>query len=131
MAAQRPLTHLTHAVSAARSALVPAGVFSLFINALALVSPLYMLQVYDRVLSSRNFMTLLFLTLIAVFLYFVYGSLEALRSRVLVRGGARFENVLRTPLFESTFAAMLGLKNGTAEAQPFRDADTVREFVTG
>ena len=131
MAVQRPLTPLNHAVSAARSALIPAGIFSLFINALALVSPLYMLQVYDRVLSSRNLMTLLFLTIIAVFLYLVYGSLEAMRSRVLVRGGARFENVLRTPLFETTFAAMLGRKSGTVEAQPFRDADMVREFVTG
>jgi ATP-binding cassette, subfamily C, type I secretion system permease/ATPase len=131
MAVQRPLTPLNHAVAATRSALIPAGIFSLFINALALVSPLYMLQVYDRVLSSRNLMTLLFLTIIAVFLYLVYGSLEALRSRVLVRGGARFENVLRAPLFETAFAAMLGRKGGAAEAQPFRDADTVREFVTG
>jgi PrtD family type I secretion system ABC transporter len=131
MAVQRPLTPLNHAVSAARSALIPAGIFSLFINMLALISPLYMLQVYDRVLSSRNLMTLLFLTIIAVFLYLVYGSLEGLRSRVLVRGGARFENVLRTPLFETTFAAMLGRKSGTVEAQPFRDADMVREFVTG
>jgi len=131
MAAQRPLTPLNHAVSAARSALIPAGVFSLFINALALVSPLYMLQVYDRVLSSRNLMTLLFLTLLAIFLYLVYGALEALRSRVLVRGGARFENMLRTPLFETTFEAMLGRKTGSAEAQPFRDADAVREFFTG
>src|SRR5271157_4399231 len=131
MAAQRPLTPLNHAVTAARSTLIPAGVFSLFINALALVSPLYMLQVYDRVLGSRNMMTLLFLTVIAVFLYCVYGSLEALRSRVLVRGGARIENVLRTPLFDSAFAAMLGRKSGTGESQPFRDADTVREFITG
>ena len=131
MAPQRQLTPLNHAVSAARSALIPAGVFSLFINALALVSPIYMLQVYDRVLSSRNLMTLLFLTLLAMFLYLVYGSLEALRSRVLVRGGARFENVLRAPLFETTFAAMLGRKGGTVEAQPFRDADMVREFLTG
>ena len=131
MPAQRPLTPLNHAVSAARAALIPAGVFSLFINILALVSPLYMLQVYDRVLSSRNVMTLLFLTLIAVFLYFVYGTLEALRSRVLVRGGARFENVLRTPLFKTAFAVSLGRKSGSIEAQPFRDADTVREFFTG
>ena len=69
MAVQRPLTPLNHAVSATRSALIPAGIFSLFINALALVSPLYMLQVYDRVLSSRNLMTLLFLTILAVFLF--------------------------------------------------------------
>jgi PrtD family type I secretion system ABC transporter len=128
---QRSLTPLNHAVSATRSALIPAGIFSLFINLLALVSPLYMLQVYDRVLSSRNVTTLVFLTVIAVFLYFVYGSLEALRSRILVRGGARFENVLRTPLFETTFTATLGRKSGTLEAQPFRDADTVREFFTG
>jgi ATP-binding cassette subfamily C protein RsaD len=131
MAAQPNLTPLNHAVTAARSALVPAGIFSLFINSLALVSPIYMLQVYDRVLSSRNLMTLTFLTVIAVFLYVVYGSLEALRSRVLVRGSARFENVLRTPLFETTFAASLGRKSGTGESQPFRDADTVREFITG
>jgi ATP-binding cassette subfamily C protein RsaD len=131
MAAQPNLTQLNHAVTAARSALVPAGIFSLFINSLALVSPLYMLQVYDRVLSSRNLMTLIFLTVIAVFLYVVYGSLEALRSRVLVRGSARFENVLRTPLFETTFAASLGRKSGTGESQPFRDADSVREFITG
>ena len=131
MAAERRLTPLNHAVYATQSALVPAGIFSLFINALALVSPLYMLQVYDRVLSSRNLMTLLFLTLLAVFLYFVYGSLEGLRSRVLVRGGRRFENVLRTPLFDTTFSAMLGRKSGAVDAQPFRDADTVREFMTG
>jgi PrtD family type I secretion system ABC transporter len=131
MAAQRPLTPLNHAVSAARSALIPAGIFSLFINALALVSPLYMLQVYDRVLSSRNLMTLLFLTILAIFLYLIYGSLEGLRSRVLVRGGARFENVIRAPLFETAFAAMLGRKSGAAESQPFRDADSVREFIGG
>jgi ATP-binding cassette, subfamily C, type I secretion system permease/ATPase len=130
MAAQLRLTPLNHAISAARSALIPAGIFSICVNALALVSPIYMLQVYDRVLSSRNLMTLLFLTIIAVFLYIVYGSLEALRSRVLIRGGARFENVLRTPLFETTFSAMLGRIAGSG-AQPFRDADTVREFLTG
>src|SRR3982074_1088612 len=122
MAAQRPLTPLNHAISAARSALIPAAVFSLFINALALVSPIYMLQVYDRVLSSRNMMTLLFLTLLAMFLYLVYGIVEACLSWVWVPGGGVFENVLRAPLFETPFAAMLGGRGGTVEAQPFRDA---------
>jgi PrtD family type I secretion system ABC transporter len=131
MAVQRPLTPLNYAISAARSALIPAGIFSLFINSLALVSPLYMLQVYDRVLGSRNLMTLLFLTIIAVFLYIVYGSLEGLRARVLVRGGARFENFLRASLFETTFKAMVRRKGASVEAQPFRDADSVREFITG
>src|SRR5262249_38142971 len=131
MAAVRNPTPLNDAVKAARAALVPAGVFSLFINLLALVSPLYMLQVYDRGLGSRNEWTLVFLTIIAVFLYLVYGSLEALRARVLVRGGARFENVLRSPLFEASFMATLGRRNGAGDSQAFRDGDTVREFLTG
>src|SRR5262249_22045429 len=131
MAAIRNPTPLNEAVKTARAALVPTAIFSLFMNLLALVSPLYMLQVYDRVLASRNEWTLVFLTVIAVFLYLVYGSLEALRSRVLVRGGARFENVLRGPLFEASFMATLGRRSGAADAQAFRDADMVREFVTG
>jgi len=131
MSAVRTPTPLNEAIKAARPALIPAAVFSLFINLLALVSPLYMLQVYDRVLSSRNEWTLLFLTLIAVFLYIVYGALEAMRSRVMVRGGAQFESVLRSFLFEASFAAMLGRRTGTGESQAFRDADNVREFLTG
>src|SRR5262249_11319714 len=131
MAAVRSPTPLNDAVKAARAALVPTAIFSLFINLLALVSPLYMLQVYDRVLGSRNEWTLVLLTVIAVFLFLVYGSLEALRSRVLIRGGGRFENMLRGPLFEASFMATLGRRSGAGDAQAFRDADVVREFLTG
>ncbi len=66
---------------------VTAIVFSLFINLLLFTSPLYMLQIYDRVITSRNETTLLVLTLIAAFCIFVYAILEMLRSRVLVRAG--------------------------------------------
>src|SRR5258707_12915587 len=100
MAAVRSPTPLNDAVKAARAALVPTAIFSLFINLLALVSPLYMLQVYDRGLGSRNEWTLVFLTVIAVFLCLVYGSLNAWRAWVWVRGGARFEDRLRSPPFE-------------------------------
>ena len=129
--AAKQRTPLDDAIKAIRSAIVPAAVFGLFINILALVAPLYMLQVYDRVLGSRNHGTLLFLTLIAIFLFAVSGILESLRSRVLIRGGVRFENELRSPLFRSALTAVLRSKAGTAESQPFRDADTVREFLTG
>lgn len=124
-------TPLDNAIKAIRPAIVPAAVFGLFINLLALVAPLYMLQVYDRVLASRNHGTLLFLTLIAAFLFVIYGVLESLRSRVLIRGGVRFENELRGPLFGSSLNSVLRSKAGMAESQPFRDADTVREFLTG
>jgi len=65
----------------------------MFINILALVSPIYMLQVYDRVLTSRNSLTLLFITLIVIFLFVVYAALEILRTQVLVRGASDLTQV--------------------------------------
>ena len=111
MAAPNSPTPLNEAVKAIRPAVVPAAVFSLFINLLALVSPLYMLQVYDRVMASRNMMTLLLLTAIAAFLYIVYGMLESLRTRVLVRGG-RTEPA--SPLPGPTETTVLGRSSGAA-----------------
>ena len=123
-------TPLNVALKAARPAILIAAFFSLFINVLALVSPLYMLQIYDRVLSSRNVSTLIFLTLIALFLFIVYGLLEGLRTQILVRGGIRFENSLRSKIFSAVLSGALGSRAG-AEVQAFRDADSIREFLTG
>lgn len=122
-------TPLDEALKTARPAILSAIVFSMFINILALVSPLYMMQVYDRVLSSRNTFTLLVITLVAVFLFIIYGFLEALRTQVLVRGGVRFDERLRGVLFEGVLKQTL--RNQPQSAQAFRDADGVREFVTG
>lgn len=122
-------TILDQAVVAMRPALIAAMVFSFFINILALVSPLYMLQVYDRVLSSRNVSTLVVLTLIVVFLFLVYGALEALRTQVLVRGGLKFDAMARDPIFKSVLDSTLN-KRGSG-GQAFRDMDSVREFMTG
>jgi|ERR1700687_12633 len=123
-------TPLNVAISAARPAIVVAAVFSLFINVLALVSPLYMLQIYDRVLTSRNESTLIFLTLIVVFLLLVYAALEHCRTQVLLRGGVRYDEVLQEPLFASVLLARLRRGSGN-DAQAVRDADSVREFLTG
>nr|AAO73518.1 RsaD [Caulobacter vibrioides] len=116
------------AVVAMRPALIAAMVFSFFINILALVSPLYMLQVYDRVLSSRNVATLVVLTLICVFLFIVYGLLEALRTQVLVRGGLKFDALTRDPVFKSVLDSTLNSRGSGGQA--FRDMDQVREFLT-
>ena len=67
------------------SALWATFVLSLFINASMLVSPLYSMQVYDRVLTSRNLGTLTLLTIIVVAFLALYGLLEYARSGVLVR----------------------------------------------
>jgi ATP-binding cassette subfamily C protein RsaD len=112
-----------------RPAIVVAIFFSLFINVLALVSPIYMLQIYDRVLSSKNVMTLLFITVIAVFLFIVYAMLEALRTQVLVRAGIRFDGEVRGPVFKSVLEGTLTGRGSGPQA--FRDVDIIREFMTG
>jgi ATP-binding cassette subfamily C protein RsaD len=112
-----------------RPAIAIAITFSLFINMLALVSPLYMLQVYDRVLASRSEFTLLFITLIAIFLFVIYSALEVLRTRLLVRAGIRFDGDLRASVFKSVLDSTLSRRG--SGAQSFRDVDQVREFMTG
>jgi len=105
-------------------------VFSFFINLLMLVAPLYMLQVYDRVLSSRNETTLIMLTIIAAGLLVVFGLLELIRSRVLVRIGWKLDEKLNADVFKAVFARSV-MKGGGGNSQSLRDLDSVREFLTG
>lgn len=107
-----------------------AGLFSFCINLLMLVSPLFMLQVYDRVLASRSGMTLLMLALLAVALLGVMGLLDMLRSRLLVRTAKKIDNLTNDALFEGVFKAAI-FKPGLAGGQYFRDMESVRQFMTG
>src|SRR4051794_41979903 len=79
------------ALATCRSAFFMTAAFSAFINLLMLVSPLYMMQVYDRVLHSHSEATLLMLTLITVGLLGAMSLLEIIRSRILVRIGGRVD----------------------------------------
>ena len=121
---------LQRAFRLARPAFVTAIVFSFFINLLVFVSPLYMLQIYDRVISSRNPYTLLMLTLIAAFLLIVYATLEKVRSAVLVRVGLLFDAETRSELFEKVLRGSLK-QPGIAHYTVLRELDTLREFMTG
>ena len=111
MATQTIKTHnrspLTQALKACYPALGTTFVLSMFINAAMLASPLYSMQVYDRVLTSRNVSTLVMLTLIVGVFLILYGILEFTRSGVLARAGVRFESALRRPLFETMMKAEL------------------------
>ena len=104
--------------------------FSFFINMLLLVSPLYMLQIYDRVITSRNVTTLLSLTVLAAILIGVYAALETLRSRLLVRAGLLIDQKIAEPVFNAVHRGNLR-QPGANHAQALRDVDTVREFLTG
>ncbi|MGQ3674124.1 type I secretion system permease/ATPase [Xanthobacter sp. TB0139] len=127
---QKARTALDAALQLTRPAFITAIVFSFFINLLGLTGPLYMMQVYDRVLSSRNITTLVVLTLIIAFLYLIWAALESLRSRVLVRAGVKFDEVASPPMFVAVQRMSL-LNPSAGSAQALRDTDTVREFYTG
>jgi len=78
-----------------------AAIFSMFANILMLTGPLYMLQVYDRVLSSRSVATLLALSTIVAFLFLVMGVLDYTRARILARAGANFQSRLDRRVFDA------------------------------
>lgn len=121
---------LDAALRAARPAIFTAVFFSLFINVLGLVGPLYMMQVYDRVLSSRNVTTLLLLTLIVAILFATAAVLETVRTRLLVRGGIAFDSEVKTEAFDAVQRATIQHPS-QGHTQILRDVDTVREFFTG
>ena len=127
---KKPDTPLEVAIREMRPGLGVAMFFSLFINVLMFVGPMYMLQVYDRVLTSRSEATLVSLTVIAALLLILYAFLEFIRSRVLVRCGKLFDEQLGEKLFNAVFKGALRLPQG-GHAQAMRDMDTVREFFTG
>ena len=76
------------------------GIFSFFANMLMLTGPLYMLQVYDRVLGSRSLETLIALTILVAFLYGIMGLLDYARGRIMGRVAARFQARLERRVFD-------------------------------
>ncbi|MCF8003119.1 MAG: type I secretion system permease/ATPase [Chromatiaceae bacterium] len=127
---RRPPDELREVLATSRGSFIFAGIFSLFINLLMLLPALYMLQLYDRVLSSRSESTLLALTLLVVALYAVLGLLEMVRSHLLVRISAKLDMSLNTRLFNAMFDA--GLRQGRGNgAQPLQDLTSLRQFLTG
>lgn len=113
-----------------RRSFIYVGTFSLFINLLMLVPPLYMLQVYDRVITTRSQETLLMLTLVVVFLFVVMGGLELMRSRILVRIGNKLDVQISQRLYSAMFKRSL-MMPGKPSAQPLNDLTTLRQFLSG
>ncbi len=113
-----------------RNAFITVAIFSGFLNVLMLAPSLYMLQVYDRVLGSRNETTLWVLTLLLIGVYVFMGMLEAIRTWVLVRVGARLDATLNERVFNASFERSLA-QAGSNAAQPMHDLNTVRQTLTG
>ncbi len=126
----RQKTTLQNAYGRFRATFIATIVFSFFVNLLMFVGPLYMLQIYDRVLSSRNENTLYAISLIAVGLLLSYGLLEFTRSKLLVRAGLQFDDVLANPVF-SRVVRQQTAQPGSGAQVALTDIDRVREFMTG
>ncbi len=122
-------TVLEQAVRRMRRSFYVIGFFSFFINLLMLTAPLYMLQIYDRVLSSGSQSTLVALTVLAVGMMVVMGGLEVIRSRILVRIGTRLDQQLSEHVFTATFERSLGAAQ-IDRGQALRDLEAVRQFLT-
>jgi ATP-binding cassette subfamily C exporter for protease/lipase len=113
-----------------KSTFYTVGTFSAIINLLMLAPSLYMLQVYDRVLGSRNEITLLMLSLLIIGAYIFMGALELIRSFVLVRVGAQFDMVLNKRIYTAAFEQNLKQAGGNA-GQALSDLTSLRQFLTG
>jgi len=118
------------ALRACRGAFGIIMAFSLAINLLMLATPLYMMQVFDRVLGSRSGDTLVMLTLITVLAIGVLALLDAIRSQMLVRIGNWLDDRLGPTVFAGALRA--ALRSDPARAsQGLRDLGTMRGFITG
>lgn len=128
--AMMPRTELAEVLFSFRKAFYTAGLFSMFINVLGLVPSIYMLQVYDRVLQSRNVTTLVMLTLILLVFYTILGMLELARSKLLIRVGAQLDVKLNDRVFVASFEQNLKRAGGNA-GQALNDLTNIRQFQTG
>ncbi len=113
-----------------RKAFALVGLFSIFTNLLMLVSPMYMLQIYDRVLTSASTETLIALTTVALFLLAIFGLLEWVRHRLM----ARISQSLSFDIADDTLYGVFQARCNQSElgsGQPVRDLDMVRQFLSG
>jgi len=126
-----PKTELESALAVCKGSFISVGFFSFFVNLLMLVPSFYMLQVYDRAVGSGSLSTLLMLTLIMLLLMITLGSLEWVRSRIMVRISTRLETLLGQRLFDASFKQALNTGGMNASAQPLSDLSSLRQFLTG
>lgn len=125
-----PQNEIAEILSSFRRAFYTVGMFSAVINLLMLMPALYMLQLYDSVLTSRNEMTLLMLTLIMLGAYIFMGALEYIRSFVLIRVGAQFDLKMNKRVYTAAFEQCLRQGNSNA-GQALQDLTNLRQFLTG
>lgn len=105
------------------------GLFSVFANLLMLTGPIYMLNVYDRVLGSRSIETLIALTALVGFLYAMMALLDYARARVMGRAGARFQSQLDDRVFDAVMRRA-ARPDGAPASSGLADLEAIQRFMT-
>ncbi len=113
-----------------RSMLFSVGLFSIFINLLMLTGPMFMLQVYDRVLGSKSVETLVALGILMAFLFLMMGILDAARSKILARYGSKLQAELDHRVFEAALKKSADAQGTRGDSNEIRDLDTVQRFLS-
>jgi len=121
---------LTQARRQSRPLYWVVGIFSFFVNLLMLTGPLYVMNIYDRVLSSRSVETLVALSLLVVFLYSIMGILDQVRGRIMGRVAARFQARLDRRVFEAVVTAGTIPNAHRTAAGGLQDLEALQKLIT-
>lgn len=125
----RGAAELRRALGASFWSIAAVLLFGVFVNLLLLTGPLYMLQVYDRVLGSRSEATLVALTALVAFLFLCMGLLDHVRGRVMARVGARFQNALDMRVFQASVRRLSLYQGDVAAAAGQRDLEAMQRLL--
>ncbi|TRW99277.1 type I secretion system permease/ATPase [Paracoccus sp. M683] len=106
------------------------GLFSAVVNILMLTGPMFMLQVYDRVLASRSYETLTALFVLVIFLFLLMGLIDIARNRVMHRVAARFQNRMEPRVFTAALAEGGAAGNDLVTRGGMRDLESVHRFLS-
>jgi len=131
MTANRGTRELRDAMARCRWHFVSVAIFSVFVNLLMLTGPLFMLQIYDRVLSSRSEETLVALLVLVTGLFGMMGVLEFIRGRVLARAGARFQTLLDERVMTAVLRRAVAPSERARPNTGARDLEAVRSLLSG
>src|SRR5438132_8038184 len=115
---------LADALESCRPHLVAAATFSFFMNLLFLAPAIYMLQVYDRVVATGGKTTLLFVTIALAVALLTMSSLDAIRSRILVKASLRLDAELAPKILNRMMST-----GSSGSIQAMRDFDTIRQTI--
>ena len=125
-----PGSELADALRRSRSAFWGVGLLSGLINILMLTGPLFMLQIYDRVLPSHNIPTLVGFAVLTAGLFAFQGILDAIRGRILLRIGSAINHEMSSRAYDAVARLPLKTTGGSDGLQPIRDLDQIRSFLS-